>query len=85
MYVYVIGNYAGFFAIMAVCMLFAVLTARTKFSALFLIGGAIIQIIAIASKEKSTPFAVDTTVDWIIFFSLLAVSVILVFVRRAKH
>lgn len=74
-----IATYTGFFLIMIVFMIVAIINAKKKTAWIWYSIGSILQLLSLLGKQKSASYyGYNTTVDWIIYFGLLIASATLI-------
>lgn len=74
-----IATYTGFFLIMIVFMIVAIINAKKKTAWIWYALGSTLQLLSLLGNQKSANYYGDnTTVEWIIYFGLLIVSAILI-------
>ena len=75
--------YIGYFLIMIICDVVAIVFAKSKISWIIYVIGAMIQLMSLVGNEKAASMSgVDTTLDWIVYFFLLIVAAIIIIARN---
>ena len=85
-FLYDLAYYFGYFFIMILCMVIAIITAKHKFSWGVYAVGAVVQLITLIGNQMNTyPYGRSMTASWIIYFILLAVSAMIIVDRYEKE
>jgi len=80
--------YIGYFFIMILSSVFAIIVAKKHNPWLFFATGAILQLISLIGQEKANNMrgnSASTTLDWIIYFILLFLSLVIINIRVANR
>ena len=79
LFLYDLLHYIGYFLIMIIFMVIAIITAKGKTAWIWYGIGAAFQFLGQAGNHKvASLYAKDTTLDWIIYVVILVVSAILI-------
>lgn len=74
-----------YFSIMIIFMVIAVATARNKGAWIWYAIGAILQLLSLSGNQKvAVMHGTDTTMDWLVYFTLLIITAILIVKRYNK-
>ncbi len=75
----------GYFLIMIIFMIIAIVTAKGKGAWIWYAIGAILQLLSLAGNQKVAAMnGTDITMHWIIYFALLIITAILIVKRYNK-
>lgn len=85
LFLYYLMNCIGYFLIMLIFMIIAIVTAKGKSAWVWYAIGAILQLLSLSGNQKvATMNGTDTTIHWIVYFALLIVTAILIVKRYNK-
>lgn len=82
LFLYDLMSCIGYFSIMIIFMIIAIVTAKGKGAWIWYAIGAILQLLSLSGNQKVAAMnGTDTTVHWVVYFALLIITAILI-VRR---
>lgn len=85
LFFYDLMSYIGYFLIMIVFMIVAIVTAKGKSAWIWYAIGAILQLLSLFGNQKAAAAnGTDVTMYWIIYFVLLVITAILIVTRYSK-
>lgn len=85
LFLYQLMNYLGYFLIMIIFMVIAIMSAKSKAAWVWYVIGAVVQLLSLAGNQKvANVNGTNTTLHWIVYFGLLIISAILVVKRYNK-
>lgn len=85
LFLYQLMNCLGYFLIMIIFMVVAIVTAKSKAAWIWYAAGAVLQLVALIGNQIAANInGIDTTLRWIVYFGLLILTAILVVKRYNK-
>lgn len=85
LFLYDLMSCIGYFLIMIIFMIIAIVTAKGKGAWVWYAIGAILQLLSLSGNQKAAAMnGTDTTMHWIAYFALLIITAILVVKRYHK-
>ena len=85
LFLYDLMSCIGYFSIMIIFMIIAILTAKGKRAWIWYAIGAILQLLSLLGHQKAAAMnGTDTTMHWIVYFALLIITAILIVKRYNK-
>lgn len=85
LFLYDLMSYIGYFLIMIIFMIIAIVTAKGKGAWIWYAIGAVLQLLSLFGNQKAAAAnGTDATMHWIIYFVLLAVTAILIVTRYSQ-
>ena len=85
LFLYDLMSCFGYFLIMIIFMVIAIVTAKGKGAWIWYAIGAILQLLSLSGNQKvATMNGTDTTMHWVVYFALLIITAILIVKRYNK-
>ena len=85
LFLYDLMKVIGYFLIMIIFMVIAIITAKGKTVWIWYVIGAILQLLSLLGNQKNSVMRdTDITIYWIIYVALLVITAILINKRRDK-
>ena len=85
LFLYDLMSFIGYFLIMIIFMIIAIVTAKFKGAWIWYAIGAILQLLSLSGNQKVAAMnGTDTTMHWIVYFALLIITAILIVKRYNK-
>ncbi|MBQ7125231.1 MAG: hypothetical protein IJO00_02595 [Clostridia bacterium] len=85
LFLYDLMSCIGYFLIMIIFMVIAIVTAKGKGAWIWYAIGAILQLLSLSGNQKVAAVnGTDTTMHWIVYFALLIITAVIVVKRYNK-
>ena len=85
LFLYNLMSCIGYFLIMIVFMIIAIITAKGRGAWIWYAIGAILQLLSLSGNQKAAVMnGADATIHWIVYFALLIITAILIVKRYNK-
>lgn len=85
LFLYDLMSCIGYFLIMIIFMIVAIVTAKGKGAWIWYAIGAILQLLSLSGNQKVAAVnGTDTTMHWVVYFALLIITAVIVVKRYNK-
>lgn len=85
LFLYNLMSCIGYFLIMIIFMIIAIVTAKGKGAWIWYVIGAILQLFSLLGNQKMAAInGTDTTMHWVVYFALLIITAIIIVKRYNK-
>ena len=85
LFLYDLMSCIGYFLIMIIFMIIAIVTAKSKGAWIWYAIGVVLQLLSLSGNQKTAVMnGTDTTMHWVIYFALLIITAILIVKRYNK-